>query len=123
MELTGKCVAITSGMEYTKKTGEKGKKYYFTIEVKSGDFTNKVAFLVFGEDKFNSMGVVLGGTYNVAFDLSSREWQGKWFTDALAFRVARLDSGASVETAQPAPQPVVEQPQPQPQPQQSDMPF
>lgn len=111
MELNGTCVAITDGIEYTKKTGEKDKKYYFTIEVKSGDFTNKVAFLVFGQDKFNGMGIQVGGTYNVAFDLSSREWQGKWFTDARAFRVARLDNGAKV--AQPTQQAPAQAQQPQ----------
>lgn len=136
MELNGTCVAIIGATEYTKRTGEKDKRCGFVLDVKNGDFTNKVAFLVFGQERFDGMGIVVGGTYNVAFDLTSREWQGKWFTDARAFRVARLDNGASVvQTPKEAHKPVAPQAQeapkvpssfdfePQSQATQGDIPF
>ena len=100
MELNGKCVAIIGATEYTKKTGERDMKHGFVLEVKAGDYINKVAFNVFGDSKFKGMGIVEGGTYNVAFNLDSRSFNGKWYTDATAFRVARLDSGQNVAQAQ-----------------------
>ena len=44
-----------------------------------------------GEDKFKQMGLVVGGVYNVSFDVESREWQGKWFSDVSAWRAIRTD--------------------------------
>lgn len=44
-----------------------------------------------GEDKFKGMGIVVDGTYTVSFDVESREWQGKWFTEASAWKAVRID--------------------------------
>lgn len=115
MEINGTCIGIITPTEFTsRKTGAKDNKCGFVLECKSGDFTNKVMFYVWGQEKFNAMGIVVGGTYNVAFELSSREYQGRWYTDATAWRAARLDNGGSTHTnTQSAPQP---QPQPTPAP-------
>lgn len=113
MELTGKCIKVTDGEKFiSKKTGEEDYKYYFALECTNNNFTHKVAFIVFGKPKFEAMGLVVGGTYNVSFDVASREWNNKWFTDLQAWRVTRIDA----KTSQPTPKPVQ---QPTPQPQQS----
>jgi hypothetical protein len=63
-----------------------------------GQYPKNIAFAVMGEDKFAQMGIVVGGTYNVSFDVESREWKGKWFTEASAWRAQRIDGdGAQVQ--------------------------
>jgi hypothetical protein len=67
-----------------------------------------------GEDKFKQMGIVMGGTYNVSFDVESREWQGKWFTECQAWRTQRVDGvqqAATQTQQQPTPAPHAQIPQ------------
>ena len=52
-----------------------------------------------GEDKFNGMGIVVDGTYTVSFDVESREWNGKWFTEASAWKAVRIDGAQGQQRA------------------------
>ena len=67
----------------SKKDGSEIVKNVF-IGTTQGQYPKKIAFTVMGEDKFNGMGIVVDGTYTVSFDVESREWNGKWFTEASA---------------------------------------
>lgn len=112
MEITGKIARILEPQRFTsKKDGSEIVKNFFVIETQ-GQYPKKIAFSVIGEDKFKQMGLVVGGTYNISFDVESREWQGKWFSDVSAWRAIRTDGqqAASATTqespvpnAQPAP--------------------
>lgn len=110
MEITGKVISILEPQKFTsKKDGSEIVKHFFVIETQ-GQYPKKIAFSVLGQDKFNQMGLVVGGTYNVSFDVESREWQGKWFSDVSAWRAIRTDgqqapqpAASPVPNAQPAP--------------------
>lgn len=103
MEITGKVISILEPQKFTsKKDGSEIVKHFFVIETQ-GQYPKKIAFSVLGQDKFNQMGLVVGGTYNVSFDVESREWQGKWFSDVSAWRAIRTDGQ---QAAQPAASPV-----------------
>ena len=114
MEITGKVVSILEPQRFTsKKDGSEIMKNFFVLETQ-GQYPKKIAFSVLGEDKFKTMGLVVGGVYNVSFDIESREWQGKWFSDVSAWRAMRTDGQAvsqaptqesPVHNAQPAPAP------------------
>ena len=52
-----------------------------------------------GEDKFNQMGIIVDGTYTVSFDVESREWNGKWFTEASAWKAVRIDGAQGQQQA------------------------
>lgn len=92
MEITGKLVQILEPQRFTsRRDGSEIVKNYFVIETQA-QYPKKVAFSVIGEDKFKQMSLVVGGLYNVSFDVESREWQGKWFTDAVAWRAIRTDA-------------------------------
>ena len=91
MEIQVKIVNVLPVQTFTSsKTGNSYSKYTFVGET-AGQYPKKIAFTVMGEDKFNQMGIVVDGTYNVSFDVESREWQGKWFTEASAWRAQRMD--------------------------------
>ena len=94
-----------------------------------GEYSKSICFEVLGRERIDKMSPYLkvGGLVKVSFDVSSREWQGKWFTSLTAFSVFAKESeiGQSQNTQQvqgtqtqnPAPAP---QPQPQAQSQSSD---
>ena len=112
-DITGKVIAISEPQRFvSKKNGNEYVTTVFVIETQ-GQYPKKVAMKVMGEDKFKQMGIVMGGTYNVSFDVESREWQGKWFTECRAWRTQRVDGTQASTNASPSPAP-------QPQVQQND---
>lgn len=97
MEIQVKIVNVLPVQTFTSsKTGNSYSKYTFVGET-AGQYPKKIAFSVMGEDKFKGMGIVVDGTYTVSFDVESREWQGKWFTEASAWRAQRMDGQQPVQ--------------------------
>lgn len=136
MEITVKVIAILDAQRFTsQRTGNEYIKNTFVGETQ-GQYPKKIAFSVMGEDKFKQMNIVVGGNYNVSFDVESREWQQKWFTEASAWKAVCLDGQQQAQVqqpqtaapaAKPAPAPAA---QPQPQTEESgggenadDLPF
>ena len=103
MEISVKIIKILDAQSFNSKNGEITIKNTFVGETQ-GQYPKNIAFSVLGEDKFNQMGIVVGGQYNVSFDVESREWQGKWFTECKAWKAVRVD-GVQQSAAQPARQP------------------
>ena len=98
-DITGKVIAILEPQRFvSKKNGNEYVTTVFVIETQ-GQYPKKVAMKVMGEDKFKQMGIFMGGTYNVSFDVESREWNGKWFTECQAWRTQRVD-GTQEQTQQ-----------------------
>lgn len=122
MDLNVKIVKILDAQSYVSKNNNQTYvTRFFVGETTNTQYPKIVAFKVFGEEKFNAMGIVVGETYNVSFDVESREWQGKFFTDCNAWRAVRVD----VTQAQNANNSGTQQANPSPQPQQSadDVPY
>ena len=82
----------------SKKDGSEIVKNTFICETQ-GQYPKSIAFTVMGEDKYKQMAIVVGGTYNVSFDVESREWQGKWFTEASAWKAVRIDGAQGQQQA------------------------
>lgn len=96
MEIQGKVIAILEPQRFvSSKNGNEYVTTVFVIET-PGQYPKKVAMKVMGEDKFKQMGIVMGGTYNVSFDVESLEWQGKWFTECQAWRTQMVHGMSSV---------------------------
>lgn len=53
-----------------------------------------------GEEKFKQMNLVEGKIYSVSFDIESREWQNKWFTEASAWRAICVDGQQPTQAPQ-----------------------
>ena len=99
MEIQVKIVNVLPVQTFTSsKTGNSYSKYTFIGET-AGQYPKKIAFTVMGEDKFNGMGIVVDGTYTVSFDVESREWNGKWFTEASAWKAVRIDGAQGQQRA------------------------
>ena len=92
-KITGNCVRILNERPYTKKDGTQDFTCGFVLKVKDGDYDKQLAFTVFGKEKFQRMQVNVGGTYEVSFDLSAREYNGRWYTDLNAWRTNVIAQG------------------------------
>jgi len=94
MEVTGVIKQILNVEQGTSKAGKEWKKLNFILESKDGDYTNTICFDVFGEEKvdnfvkFNSV----GDNVTVSFNVSSREYNERWYTQTSAWMVKKNTS-------------------------------
>lgn len=87
LEIEGKVIEVLE--EQRGGTAERQwVKQMFVIEVESR-FPRKVCFAAWGDmiDKVKEL--VAGDNVKVSFDLESREYNGRWYTDAKAWRIQR----------------------------------
>lgn len=108
MELIGKIIEECPIQEGTSRSGNPWKKRMYIVETQES-YPKKVALTVFGSDRVaaTEAAVKLGDTVRVSFDLESREYNGRWYTDAMAWRI----EPAAAQPAAPAPQQAYSQPQ------------
>ncbi len=85
MELSVKVFKV---MPVESGEGKNGtwKKQMIVIETDGGKYPKKVAVTFWG-DLVNSSSFVDGKDISVEFDVESREYNGKWYTDVKAWRI------------------------------------
>ena len=84
MQLTAKLIQLLPLQTGTGKNGQ-WKKQEFIIE--TGDtYPKKVCIAVWG-DKIDMNNFKTGDALDVSFDVESREYNGKWYTDVKAWKV------------------------------------
>ena len=98
-------------------------KQEFVLEYPDGNFTSQVCMLAFGQDKVQELDKYqVGDRIKVSFNLKSREYNGRWFTDIQIWRIAPAGTAAQAAPA-PAAAPVQAPPPVQaPAPSLDDMP-
>ena len=67
-----------------------------------GDYPKPVCFMVWG-DKIDQFQISEGQEITVHFDIESREYNGRWYTDVKAWRVDRSDATAAESAPTPPP--------------------
>ncbi len=67
------------------------KKQDFIIET-DGQYPKKVCISAWG-DKINESALQIGSEINVSFDIESREYNGRWYTDVKAWKIEPLGAG------------------------------
>lgn len=110
MELIGKIIEQCPIQEGTSRSGNPWKKRMYVVETQE-NYPKKVAITVFGSDRVAAAeaSVKLGDIVKVSFDLDSREFNGRWYTDVQAWRI---EQASAAQPAAPAQQPAYSQPQP-----------
>lgn len=94
----------------SSKTGNVYEKFFFVGKTQA-QYPKTIAFSVMGAERFEKLGIVVGKTYNISFDVESREWNGKYYTDITAWKAVCVDGGNAPQQASSN----VQNPQPQPQ--------
>ncbi len=97
MQVAGlKITKINEVEEGTSKAGKAWKKLTFVGETQE-QYNNLYAFELFGEEKvdnfvkFNKVGDVV----DVDFNVSTREWEGRYFTSLSAWKVFKANAEAA----------------------------
>jgi hypothetical protein len=85
MELSGKVFKVLPVESGEGKNGT-WKKQMIVIETDGGKYPKKVAVTFWG-DLVNSSSFADGKDISVEFDVESREYNGKWYTDVKAWRI------------------------------------
>ena len=73
------------------------KKQDFVIET-DGQYPKKVCISAWG-DKINEGVLKVGNEVNVSFDIESREYNGRWYTDVKAWKIDSVSGGGASEEA------------------------
>lgn len=100
LTIKGKLVSILEAESGTSKAGKEWRKQSFVID--NGDqFNPNVCFSLFGQDKIAMLdNFSIGQEIEVSFNLSSREFNGKWYHNLDAWRITTIENGASAPQQQ-----------------------
>ena len=99
MDIKGKVIQLLplqSGM------GKKGpwKKQEFIVETQS-QYPKKVCLSVWG-DKVDQFNLSVGQMINASIELESREYNGRWYTEARAWKIDKNASSGSADMPPPS---------------------
>jgi hypothetical protein len=92
LEITGKVVTLLQEQTGTGKNGN-WVKQDFVIETVE-QYPKKVCFSSWGDKAALVKGLQAGQNVKVSFNVESREFNGKWYTD---LRIWKLETGGSSE--------------------------
>ena len=99
MELEGR-IARKLGVQSGTSARGNWSKQEFIFEYQEGNFPSQVCMNVWGEDKVKELDrYQVGDKVKVAFNLSSREYNGRWYPDVRAWRI---DPATPVQPQAPA---------------------
>ena len=120
MQITAKLVQILPLQTGVSRNGEWKKQ---DIIVETNDrFPKKICISVWG-DKIQPSQLNPGNTFTIDFDIESREFNGRWYTDVKAWKVEPVDA-ANNATAPPfINDPGFPEPPPLPADEPDDLPF
>ena len=101
IEQTGKVVAVLPEQRFNGKNGEIVKNA-FVIEWQDNGYKQLLCLDVIGEDKFEKMKNAVKVGYDVLckFSVSSREYNGKFYTTAVCWYCASVGGNQQVPTSQ-----------------------
>ena len=84
MQLTAKLTTLLPIQTGTGKNGEQ-KKQDIIVET-DGQYPKKVCISIWG-DKINEGQLQIGNLLQIDFDIESREYNNKWYTDIKAWKI------------------------------------
>jgi hypothetical protein len=95
LELSGKVIQILPMESGEGRTGQQWKKQYFVIEYMDGNYPKKVSIMLWGDKTDALKSIQIGSDVKVSFNVESREYNGRWYTDIKAWRVESLGNSAA----------------------------
>lgn len=95
MQLSGKLIQVLSIQTGTGKNGH-WKRQDIIVET-DGQYPKKVCISIWGE-KINEGQLQIGNLLKIDFDIESREYNSKWYTDIKAWKIEVADTSAQNAT-------------------------
>lgn len=97
MQISAKLIQILPLQSGTGKNGE-WKKQDIIVETQE-QYPKKICVSVWG-DKIPSQPMMLGENLLIDFDIESREYNGRWYTDVKAWKIQMSSEKKSLENNQ-----------------------
>lgn len=91
MQLTAKLIQLLPLQTGTGKNGQ-WKKQEFIVETE-GTYPKKVCISIWG-DKIDESQLRIGNDLKIDFDIESREYNGRWYTDVKAWKIETAGTDA-----------------------------
>ena len=85
MEIKGKIIQALPQQSGVSKSGNAWKKQEYVLETLDS-YPKQVKFDLFG-DRVDQYPMAVGDTVTISYDIESREYNGRWYTDIHAFKV------------------------------------
>ena len=102
MQLTAKLVQSLPVQTGNGKNGQ-WKKQDVIVET-DGTYPKKICVSIWG-DKINESQLKPGNMLKIDFDVESREYNGRWYTEARAWKLDKDGSGSSFSAPAPTEEP------------------
>ena len=102
LELEGR---ITRKLPVQQGTSARGAwaKQDFIFEYQEGNFPTSLCMNVWGADKVSELEKFqVGDKVKISFNLSSREYNGRWYTDVRAWRIEAVAAQNNVQAPAPS---------------------
>ena len=96
MQLTAKLVQLLPLQTGTGKNGQ-WKKQDIIVETE-GTYPKKVCISIWGE-KINESQLKPGSQLDISFDVESREYNGRWYTDVKAWKIEAAGAAKTTGTS------------------------
>ena len=96
MDIIGKAIAalpVKSGV--SQRTGEQWQSREYVIETQE-QYQKRICFEVFGKDKLKEFNIRNNDLIKVHFDITAREYNGKWYNTIRAWKVDHVNQDGSV---------------------------
>ena len=97
MEVQGKIILKLPLASGTSKAGNQWKKQEYVLETHDA-YPKKVHFDFFG-DRADQYPLEVGDEVTVSFDIESREFNGRWYTDIRGWKAEKNAAGAPQQPA------------------------
>lgn len=94
MEIKGTIIQANPEVSGVSKSGNPWKKKEYVLENTDSQFPRKVAFTCFG-DNADKINLKVGDVATIYFDIESREYNGRWYTDIRCWRADVEQPGAT----------------------------
>lgn len=101
LSVKGKVEQILKTESGVSRAGKEWKKQDFVIETEE-QYPKKVCFTLFGEKVDLLNGVSAGQDIEVSFNIESREYNGRWFTNVNAWKIDQVSEQNNVPEPPPA---------------------
>lgn len=128
-KISGKIIAALPEQGGTSKSGTAWRKREYVLETLEEKYPKKIAFQVMNA-KIDEFGFAVGQIVEIEFDIESREFNGRWYTNVNAWKGEVKTAAAPQAAPQPTPMQAAQAmygaptpKAPQPTPPVDDLPF
>lgn len=120
MDIKGKIIKKMEPQSGVSKAGNNWKKQEYVLETVDTAYPRQVKFDFFGE-RADTYNLEVGDLITLSYDIESREFNGRWYTDIRGFKAVKEDPNSAGNAPAPYP-PAPGEPAPAPAPDANGMP-